>query len=105
MIKTDSNLGGMFMKKSIISGIRLAIKALLCISLIVSVGLLLNYIRNLNPTADGFDVTNSIARMIHGDDYWTWESLTTGVSTAWSLFAALFCVDKIFDAVFQKSSK
>ena len=51
--------------------IRIIVKVLLCISLIIAVGLLLNYIRNLNPTADGFDVGNIIARMIHGDDYWT----------------------------------
>lgn len=57
--------------------IRIIIKVLLCISLIIAVGLVLNYIRNLNPTADGFDVTNIIARLIHGDDYWTWEKLRT----------------------------
>ena len=93
------------MKNRIIGGIRIAIKVLLCISLIVSVGLLLNYVRNLNPTADGFDVTNTIARIIHGDDYWTWENLTTGVSTAWISFAVLFCVDQIVDVIYRKSSK
>lgn len=77
--------------------IRVIIKALLCISLIIVVGLVLNYMRNLNPTADGFDVTNIIARMIHGDDYWTWEKLTTGVYTSASIFAVLFCVDKVLD--------
>ena len=93
------------MKNRIIGGIRIAIKVLLCISLIVSVGLLLNYVRNLNPTADGFDVTNTIARIIHGDDYWTWENLTTGVSTAWSSFAVLFCANQIVDVIYRKSSK
>ena len=93
------------MKNRIIGGIRIAIKVLLIISLIVSVGLLLNYIRNLNPTADGFDVTNTIARIIHGDDYWTWDNLTTGVSTAWISFAVLFCVDQIIDILYRKISK
>lgn len=79
--------------------IRIIIKVLLCISLIITVGLVLNYIRNLNPTADGFDVTNIIARMIHGDDYWTWEKLTTGVYTSASIFAALFCADKVLDVI------
>lgn len=74
--------------------IRIIIKVLLCISLIIAVGLVLNYIRNLNPTADGFDVTNIIARLIHGDDYWTWEKLTTGVYASASIFVVLFCVDK-----------
>uniref|UniRef100_UPI004055E662 hypothetical protein n=1 Tax=Agathobacter sp. TaxID=2021311 RepID=UPI004055E662 len=79
--------------------IRIIIKALLCISLIVAVGLVLNYIRNLNPTADGFDVSNIIARMIHGDDYWTWEKLTTGIYTSASIFVVLFCVDKVLSVL------
>ena len=33
---------------------RIIVKVLLCISLIIAIGLVLNYIRNLNPTADGF---------------------------------------------------
>lgn len=79
--------------------IRIIIKVLLCISLIIAIGLVLNYIRNLNPTADGFDVTNIIARLIHGDDYWTWENLTTGVYTSASIFVVLFCADKVLDVI------
>ena len=79
--------------------IRIIIKVLLCISLIITVGLVLSYIRNLNPTADGFDVTNIVARMIHGDDYWTWEKLTTGVYVSASIFVTLFCVDKILSVL------
>lgn len=90
------------MNSRIVKSIRIIIKVLLCISLIIAVGLVLNYIRNLNPTADGFDVTNIIARMIHGDDYWTWEKLTTGVYTSASIFVALFCVDKVFDIIYTK---
>ena len=82
--------------------IKIIVKILLCISLIVAAGLVLNYIRNLNPTADGFDVTNLIARLIHGDDYWTWESLTRGVYVSFGIFVVLFCVDKILDAICLK---
>lgn len=82
--------------------IRIIIKVLLCISLIIAIGLVLNYIRNLNPTADGFDVTNIIARLIHGDDYWTWENLTTGVYTSASIFVVLFCADKVLDGINMK---
>ena len=82
--------------------IRIIIKVLLCISLIITVGLVLSYIRNLNPTADGFDVTNIIARLKHGDDYWTWENLTTGVYTSASIFVVLFCADKFLDVINMK---
>ena len=82
--------------------IRIVVKVLLCISLIIAIGLVLNYIRNLNPTADGFDVTNIIARLIHGDDYCTWENLTTGVYTSASIFAVLFCADKVLDNINMK---
>ena len=82
--------------------IRIIIKVLLCISLIIAIGLVLNYIRNLNPTADGFDVTNIIARLIHGDDYWTWENLTTGVYTSASIFVVLLCADKFLDVINMK---
>ena len=81
---------------------RIIVKVLLCISLIVTAGLVLNYIRNLNPTADGFDVTNIIARLIHGDDYWTWEKLTTGVYTSSAIFVVLFCADKTLDLIHMK---
>ena len=82
--------------------IRIIIKVLLCISLIIAVGLVLNYIRNLNPTADGFDVTNIIARLIHGDDYWTWEKLTNGVYTSSAIFVVLFCAYKVLDLIHMK---
>ena len=82
--------------------IRIIIKVLLCISLIIAIGLVLNYIRNLNPTADGFDVTNIVARMIHGDDYWTWEKLTNGVYTSSTIFVELFCADKVLDLIHMK---
>jgi len=82
--------------------IRIIIKVLLCISLIIAVGLVLNYIRNLNPTADGFDVTNIIARLIHGEDYWTWEKLTNGVYTSSTIFVVLFCADKVLDLIHMK---
>ena len=82
--------------------IRIIIKVLLCISLIIAVGLVLNYIRNLNPTADGFDVSNTIARMIHGDNYWTWEKLTSGVYVSAFVFVVLFCIEKILEAISVK---
>lgn len=75
--------------------IHFVIKALLCVSLIIAVALLLNYVKNLNPVQDGFSVSDLIPRIIHGDDYWTWESLTTGLYISWSVFTALFCVDKL----------
>lgn len=90
------------MNEKIMKSIRIIIKVLLCISLIIAVGLLLNYIRNLNPTADGFAVSNIIARMIHGDDYWTWEKLTSGVYTSASIFVVFFCVDKVIDLISKK---
>ena len=90
------------MNEKTMKSIRITVKVLLCISLIIAVGLLLNYIRNLNPTADGFDVTNTIARLIYGDDYWTWEKLTTGVYTLASIFVVLFCADKVLDVIDMK---
>ena len=93
------------MNKRIIHYMRIVVKALLCLSLFLSIGLLLNYIRNLNPTADGFDVTNLTARLIHGDDYWTWEKLTLGVTGALTSFGVLFCVDKIIDMVYSKPNQ
>ena len=87
------------MNEKIMKNVRIIVKVLLCISLIIAIGLVLNYIRNLNPTADGFDVTNIIARLIHGDDYWTWEHLTTGVYTSASIFVVLFCADKLLDVI------
>ena len=90
------------MNEKIMKNVRIIVKVLLCISLIIAIGLVLNYIRNLNPTADGFDVTNIIARLIHGDDYWTWENLTTGVYTSASIFVVLFCADKFFDVINMK---
>ena len=82
------------MKNNTWKSIKLAIKISLCISL-VAVGLLLNYVKNLNPAQDGFSVSDLIPRLIHGDDYWTWEKLTTGLYISWSVFTALFCVDKL----------
>lgn len=90
------------MNEKIMKNVRIIVKVLLCISLIIAIGLVLNYIRNLNPTADGFDVTNIIARLIHGDDYWTWENLTTGVYTSASIFVVLFCADKFLDVINMK---
>ena len=90
------------MNEKIMKNVRIIVKVLLCISLIIAIGLVLNYIRNLNPTADGFDVTNIIARLIHGDDYWTWENLTTGVYTSASIFGVLFCADKFLDVINMK---
>lgn len=81
--------------KGKIKPIRFLVKALLCISLIIAVALLLNYVKNLNPVQDGFSVSDLIPRIIHGDDYWTWEKLTTGLYISWSVFTALFCVDKL----------
>lgn len=85
--------------------IRILVKILLCISLVIAVGLLLNYIRNLNPTADGFDVSNIIARLIHGDGYWTWKKLTSGLYVSFAIFAVLFCFDKAFDMICMKQRR
>ena len=81
--------------KGKIKPIRFLVKALLCIGLIIAVALLLNYVKNLNPVQDGFSVSDLIPRIIHGDDYWTWEKLTTGLYISWSVFTTLFCVDKL----------
>lgn len=83
------------MKNKGLNSIKIVLRVLLCISLIVAVSLLLNYVKNLNPAQDGFSVSDLIPRIIHGDDYWTWEKLTTGLYISWSVFTALFCVDKL----------
>lgn len=83
------------MKNKGLNNIKIVLRVLLCISLIVAVSLLLNYVKNLNPAQDGFSVSDLIPRLIHGDDYWTWEKLTTGLYISWSVFTALFCVDKL----------
>ena len=80
---------------------KIVLRVLLCISLIVAVSLLLNYVKNLNPAQDGFSVSDLIPRIIHGDDYWTWEKLTTGLYISWSVFTALFCVDKLMSQLGQ----
>lgn len=85
--------------EKILKASKITVKVLLGVSLVISIGLLMNYIRNLNPTADGFDVTNGIARLIHGDSYWTWEKLTTGVYTSFGIFVALFCVNLVLDTI------
>lgn len=90
------------MNEKIMKSIRIIVKTLLCFSLIIAVGLALNYIRNLNPTADGFDVTNTIAQLIHGDSYWTWESLTNGLYVSFGVFIVLFCIDKVLDMLYLK---
>lgn len=87
------------MEQKIWTIIRIIVKILLCISLIVAVSLLINYVKNLNPTMDGFSVSNFIARIIHGDDYWTWDKLTNGLYISFSIFALLFCADKILDII------
>ena len=83
------------MKNKGLNSIKIVLRVLLCISLIVAVSLLLNYVKNLNPAQDGFSVSDLIPRIIHGDDYWTWEKLTTGLYISWSVFTTLFCVDKL----------
>lgn len=81
---------------------RIALKVLLCLSLIVAVGLLMNYVKNLNPAQDGFSVTDWIPRLIYGDDYWTWEKLTTGIYASGSVFVVLFCIDKVLDVIYHR---
>ena len=89
------------MKNKGLNSIKIVLRVLLCISLIVSVSLLLNYVKNLNLAQDGFSVSDLIPRIIHGDDYWTWEKLTTGLYISWSVFTALFCVDKLMSQLGQ----
>ena len=84
-----------------LNSLKIVLRVLLCISLIVAVGLLLNYVKNLNPAQDGFSVSDLIPRIIHGDDYWTWEKLTTGLYISWSVFTTLFCVDKLMSQLGQ----
>ena len=83
------------MKNKGLNSMKIVLRVLLCISLIVAVSLLLNYVKNLNPAQDGFSVSDLMPRIIHGDDYWTWEKLTTGLYISWSVFTTLFCVDKL----------
>ena len=89
------------MKNKGLNSIKIVLRVLLCISLIVSVSLLLNYVKNLNLAQDGFSVSDLIPRIIHGDDYWTWEKLTTGLYISWSVFTTLFCVDKLMSQLGQ----
>ena len=83
------------MKNKGLNNIKIVLRVLLCISLIVAVSLLLNYVKNLNPAQDGFSVSALIPRIIHGDNYWTWEKLTNGLYISWSVFTTLFCIDKL----------
>lgn len=83
------------MKTKPYSVLRIIIKVCLCLSLIVAVGLLLSYVKNLNPLQDGFSVGDIIPRILYGDDYWTWEELTAGIYSSWSVFVILFCVDNL----------
>lgn len=83
------------MKTKLYSVLRIITKVCLCLSLIVAVGLLLSYVKNLNPVQDGFSVGDIIPRIIYGDDYWSWEALTAGLYTSWSVFAVLFCIDNL----------
>ena len=89
------------MKNKGLNSMKIVLRVLLCISLIVAVSLLLNYVKNLNPAQDGFSVSDLIPRIIHGDDYWTWEKLTTGLYISWSVFTTLFCVDKLMSQLGQ----
>ena len=89
------------MKNKGLNSIKIVLRVLLCISLIVAVSLLLNYVKNLNLAQDGFSVSDLIPRIIHGDDYWTWEKLTTGLYISWSVFTTLFCVDKLMSQLGQ----
>jgi len=90
------------MKNKVWNILNITIKILLCISLIVAASLLVNYVKNLNPTMDGFSVTNFVARLIHGDDYWTWEKLTNGLYSSFAIFVVLFCIDKILNIISSK---
>lgn len=89
------------MKNKGLNSMKIVLRVLLCISLIVAVSLLLNYVKNLNPAQDGFSVSDLMPRIIHGDDYWTWEKLTTGLYISWSVFTTLFCVDKLMSQLGQ----
>ena len=82
--------------------LRIAVKVLLCLSLIVFISLLLSYMRNLNPTADGFAVGGIIVQLVHGDGFWTWEALTRGLYGAGTAFAALFCADAALSLTAKK---
>lgn len=92
------------MKTKLYSVLRIIIKVCLGLSLIVAVGLLLSYVKNLNPLQDGFSVGDFIPRIIYGDDYWTWEKLTEGLYASWSLFVILFCLDKLYDILERAKS-
>ena len=83
--------------------LRIAVKVLLCLSLIVFISLLLSYMRNLNPTADGFAVGGIIVQLIHGDGFWTWEALTRGLYGAGTAFAVLFCADAALGLIVKEN--
>ena len=83
------------MKAKLYSVLRIIIKSCVCLSLVVAVGLLLSYVKNLTPFQDGFSAGDLIPRIIYGDDYWTREKLTAGLYTSWSIFAVLFCIDNL----------
>ena len=87
------------MKVKAMKATSVTVKVLLCISLVIAVALLLNYVKNLNPAQDGFSVGNWIPQIVHGDGYWTWEKLTTGLYASWSVFVVLFCIDKVLDSL------
>lgn len=75
------------------------IGGLLFCALFITASLLVNFIINLSPELDGFYMGTSIALLIHGDGFWTWEELRCGVLSAWNTTAVLLVLYMIVKAL------
>lgn len=79
--------------------IRTLLRLMLCASLVVFASLFVNYIINLSPENDGFCIGTSLARIIHGENFWSWETLRRGIQNSWSVSAILMVLNIIFEAI------
>lgn len=75
------------------------LRLLLCTSLIVSASLIVNYIINLSPEADGFYIGTMLARLIHGENFWTWDDLRKGVQYSWSVSTVLMILNVLYETI------
>ncbi len=83
----------------VISVVRVMFWVVLLVSLVVAMGLLLNYVENLSPDNDGFAMGNWIAEWIHGDIGWSWSMLRQGLTGAWSAVLALVLAYGAFEGL------
>lgn len=77
--------------------IRTLLRLMLCTSLIVFASLFINYAINLSPGNDGFCIGTSLARIIHGENFWSWEELRRGIQNSWSVSTIIMALNMLFE--------